>query len=181
MFRLSAAKLIVLTVVTFFLDLYIAPFLTINGIKPDLWILLLLFYAFRVDWKRAPILAFGIGLMKELLSTRFFGIEIFSLGIPTLLLSYLIGKVEREDPIILISSAAIFSFAYELLSLASFVYLKGAYALLVDLLIRALWISLYTIVSFPLFFSFLEYLASPRARNFLRRDRHAERYRETFQ
>ncbi len=162
MLRLSSRKLIILVLVVFFLSLYAIPFFKIREIQPDLWILLVLFYAFRVDYKRAPLFSLGIGLLKDILSTRFFGLEIFSLGMVTILLSYVLGKIERDEPVNLIVSAVVYSLLYEMLACAGFVFLNGSYDLLPEFLARSCWRSFYTVVSFPLAFPFFEAIAEGR-------------------
>lgn len=151
-----------LVFLVFFLSLYLLPFFAVRGVKPDLGVLLVLFYAFRVDHKKAPLFSFGVGFLKDLFSTRFFGIEIFSLGFVTLLLSYVLGKVEREEPINLVVSTALFSVLYEILACASYIFLNGDYSLWPEFVIMSLWRSLYTVAVFPAFFILFQSIAEGR-------------------
>ena len=163
MIIVSKGKLGLLVFLVFFLSLYIvAPVLSIRGIQPDLWVLLLLFYAFRVNWKKMPFFAFFIGLLKDFLSTRFFGLETFSLGILAILLSYVMGKVEREDPVTFVVSAFLFSLFYEWMLCAGFVITSGSYTLLPYFFLRSFWSAVYTVAVFPPAFLVFQFFTEER-------------------
>ena len=168
MFRLSTGKLALLFFLTFFLTVYFVPFLNLGGMAPDLWNLLILFYAFRVDWKKVSMLALAAGWMKDLISLRFFGIEIFSLGILSLLLNYAVSKLEREDPLIGILCVFLFCLLDEWLSVGSVLFLKGQAAFCLPLFTRGFWSAVYTLAVYPLVFMFFSYLGEPRRRNYQR-------------
>ncbi len=163
MIRVPRSKLILLVFLVFFLSLYFtAPVLSIRGIQPDLWVLLLLFYAFRVDWKKAPLFAFTLGLLKDFLSIRFFGLETFTLGAAAILLSFVLGKVERDDPLNFVVSAFLFSLLYEWMLCAGFALTSGSYALLPYFFARSFWTAVYTVAVFPFAFLIFQYVAEDR-------------------
>lgn len=153
-------------------SLYFLPYLGIQGVCPDGWVLFTLYYAFRVDWKRAPLLALAVGLFKDLMSLRPFGIEIFSLGCVTLILSYVLGKLDREEPVIQVTAVVLFSLLYEVLRTVSLGFLGGFEILPSDVAVRPLGVALYTLVAYPAAFFLFDVVAEgPRRSIFGARSR----------
>lgn len=163
MIRVPKRKIVLLFFLVFFLSLYVVtPVVNVRGIGPDLWVLLLLFYAFRIDWKRSPLFAFSIGLLKDLLSAHFFGLETFALGASAILLSYVLGKVERDDPLIFTVSAFLFTLVYEWIVCAGFALTSDAVPLLPYFLARSFWSAVYTVAVFPFAFLVFQSIAEDR-------------------
>ncbi|MBI4549466.1 MAG: rod shape-determining protein MreD [Candidatus Omnitrophica bacterium] len=165
--RVFSVKSILLVLAVFLISLYALPFIEIRGIKPDFWVLIVLFYAFRADWRTVPFFAFLIGLIKDILSPRYFGVEIFTLGMAALILSYTLGKLERQDPWVVVLSATAFSLIYETGICLGYLFVNGAYELTGILLWRALMISVYTLFCFPWVFFVLDHVADLRRRDWL--------------
>lgn len=162
MLRLSSLEVLGLALITFFLSLYMMPFLAFRGIQPDLWIVLILFYAFRVNWKRVPAFAMAVGCLRDLLSVRVFGVEIFALGVSALLLSYVVGKIERELAWILLASAFLFSLFYDLLRLGTVAYFSAGFELEWLHVARSAATAFYSTAVLLLAFSLFELLTGTR-------------------
>jgi rod shape-determining protein MreD len=160
--RVFSPKSLLLLAAVFMISLYALPFIEIRGVKPDFWVLLVLYYAFRADWRAVPFFAFVVGFIKDILSPRYFGIEIFCLGMAALLLSYTLGKLERQDPLVIVLSASAFSLLYEIGICLGYVFVNATYDLTGILLLRALWISIYTLFCFPPVFFLFDHLADLR-------------------
>lgn len=161
--RVPNSRLFFLVFFVFFISLYVTgPLLSLHGIQPDLWVLLVLFYAFRVEWKRVVLFAFFIGLVRDFLSTRFFGLETFTLGFSAIVLGFALGKVERDDPLTTSVSAFLFSLLYEWMNCVGWAVTGGDYALLPGLLIRSFWAAVYTVAVFPAAFIVFQHMTEER-------------------
>lgn len=170
MLRLSTAKLVLIVTLTFFISLYLVPFIAIRGCRPDLLLLFVIFYSFRVSWKQAPFVALGIGVLKDLLSLRMFGIETFALVAAGVLASFVMGVVEREESVILMTGAFLYSLFYEWVCAAEYAFVCRSFSVFSEQAVRGVWNSLYTMLLLPLLFSFFERIAAGRRSIFAGRE-----------
>jgi len=138
----------VLTLLAFAANLYMAPWIAIGNIKPDLVLLLMLFYFFRVNWKRAPLIAVFLGLFRDVFSTRLFGVETLALGLATWITSAFVGKFEREDPLLMIPIAWIFCVLYEIIAWTT-LRVIGETSAVWQHLPSLFWVTAYTALALP--------------------------------
>ncbi|HNV85839.1 MAG TPA: rod shape-determining protein MreD [Candidatus Omnitrophota bacterium] len=151
-------------------SLYLFPSFAIGGIKPDFLLLFLIFYSFRISWKQAPLVAFLIGIIKDVFSVRVFGLETFSLVSSGFLARYLMGKIEREDFLILVSGGFVYAMFYESVCAAEYAFLERSFAVFSAQLVRGFWSALYTVCFLPLAFVLFEKLSGGRASIFAGRE-----------
>ncbi len=147
-------RLILVLLLLFWIELSILPFCSIRNIKPDLIFIFIAFYAFQIDWKRLVPLAFVLGIIRDLLTNSFFGIETASLIGGALLLQFFADQFYREKRWVQI--LGLFSFSCFTLFLYSiFVFVTEGRYLDERMLIKTFFISAYTTAAgailFPLF------------------------------
>ena len=92
------------------LELSLLPFFSIRQIKPDFFLIFLAFYAFRVHWKHILTLAFLVGLIQDLLTNSFFGLETASYVGGAILLQFLAIRFNQDK--LWIELASLFSFSF---------------------------------------------------------------------
>lgn len=75
----SNKRLIFILVGLVWIQFSLLPLFSIGGIKPDFFFIFLAFYAFQIHWKPVVGLAFLIGLVRDLITNSFFGLETASI------------------------------------------------------------------------------------------------------
>jgi len=170
MLKLAPPRIIFIVLLTSLASLYLFPLFAICGIKPDFLLLFLIFYSFRVSWKQAPVLAFLIGAIKDILSVRVFGMETFALVSAGFLARYLMGKIEREDFLILVSGGFVYSMFYEFVCAAEYAFFERSFTVFSSQMVRGFWSSLYTVCFLPAAFVFFEKFSGDRASIFAGRE-----------
>lgn len=78
------------------LEFSLLPILTVGQIKPDFFLIFLVFYAFRINWKRIVTLAFFVGLIQDLTTNSFFGLETASCVGASVLLRFVAIRLDRD-------------------------------------------------------------------------------------
>jgi len=121
-----------------------------------------IFYSFRVSWKQAPLVAIGVGILKDILSLRMFGIETFALVSAGILASFVMGVVEREESVILMTGAFLYSLFYEWVCAAEYAFISRSFAVFSEQAVCGFWNSLYTVLFLPLIFPVFERIAAGR-------------------
>lgn len=153
--RLFANRQLILTLILlFWIEISILPFCSIHGIKPDLIFIFIAFYAFQIGWKQLIPLAFVLGIIRDLLTNSFFGVETASLVGGALLLQFFADQFYRDER--WIQAFGLFSFSWFTLMLYSiFTLVVDGQFLVEQMLSKTFFISLYTAVLgtllFPLF------------------------------
>lgn len=145
-------RLIPALLILVWLELTIFPFFFIWGIKPDLFLLFLAFYAFRIDRRGIIPLAFLLGFVKDLLTHSFFGLETASHAAGAVLLQFFAVRFDRDER--WIQLAGLFSFSWcTLIFYFLAAWLVGApYQLNEAMFVKSFFISGYTTsVGFVLF------------------------------
>jgi len=102
-------RLILVLAGLIWLELSCVPYISIRMIRPDLFFIFLVFYAFRVSWKNVIAIAFLLGFLRDLLSNTFFGLETASYTVAALGLRFLAIRLDREKR--WIQLASLFSFS----------------------------------------------------------------------
>lgn len=166
MFRAHPARLIFVLFVFLFLTLAFVPFISIDGVGPDLFFIFLVFYAFHISWKTVPIPAFLIGLAKDILTNSYFGLETFSLVTASILLGLAASKIERDNAWLRYLVTFIFSVTAMSVFSVSFLILEGSPRLIAFSFARVFYVSVYTVFVSPLVFFFLDRLLKVRSRQY---------------
>ena len=94
------------------------PLFSIGQIKPDFLFVFIAFYAFQINWNRVLTLAFCVGLVRDLLTNSFFGLETASCVGGALLLRFFATRFDRDKRWIQLASLFAFSWFSLLLFLA---------------------------------------------------------------
>lgn len=146
-------RLIFILILLFWIEVSILPFCSIRGIKPDLIFIFITFYAFQIDWKRLVPLAFVLGIIRDLLTNSFFGLETASFVGGALLLQFFADQFYRERWIQILG---LFLFSWATLILYSiFTFITEGHYFNERMLAQTFFISIYTTVIgailFPIF------------------------------
>lgn len=115
-------------------------------------------------------MAFLIGAIKDILSVRVFGMETFALVSAGFLARYLMGKIEREDFLILVSGGFVYSMFYEFVCAAEYAFFERSFTVFSSQMVRGFWSSLYTVCFLPAAFVFFEKFSGDRASIFAGRE-----------
>jgi rod shape-determining protein MreD len=150
---LADRKLIAILLVLAWMELSLIPALSIRMVKPDLFFVFLVFYAFRVNWHRVTVLALMLGLLKDLFSNSFFGLETASFTVAAVLLEFLAVQFDREKR--LIQCLSLFAFSWVAMLVYSFLSSVVQADLAVDshltstMFVAALYTTLVALALFP--------------------------------
>ena len=77
-------------------ELSLLPIVTIGSIRPDFFLVFLVFYAFRIDYRSVVELAFFLGLLRDLFTTTSFGLETASFVLGGVFLRSIAIQFDRE-------------------------------------------------------------------------------------
>jgi len=102
-------KLMMMLAVLIWFELSIASYFSVYSIRPDFFLIFLVFYAFRINWKPIVPIAFVLGVSKDIFSNSFFGVETASLALGAVFLEFLAVRFDREKRWIQLST--LFSFS----------------------------------------------------------------------
>ena len=139
-------RLFIVIVATIILQTTCVPYFSINYIKPDLCTALYISLLLRFPHLEAVLLAFFIGLVKELFSNHFFGLEIISLAIPALVFPVIIRKADIENHMVKFCIVFLFSLTSFFIYLSSIIVAEHVYHARTLLFSRMLGASLYTTI-----------------------------------
>ena len=149
-------KLILLFAVLLWFEFSLSPFFTVAGVKPGFLLIFLVFYTFRINWKRVASLAFLAGFSRDLLANSFFGLETASYVCGSILLRFLAGRFDRQKRWIQLASLFAFSWA-SLLLFSGFAFLvQEPYPLTPAALSKTFLASIYTVGLGAFLFPLLE-------------------------
>ena len=140
----SNKRLILTWVSLIWLKLSVIPLMSFKQIKPELFFILLAFYAFRIHWKFVVPLAFFVGFLQDLITNSFFGLETASYVAGATALRFFAMRFDRDKR--WIQLGGLFSFSWLTLLLYSLLtfLVRGPYPFGEWFLIRTFFISIYT-------------------------------------
>ena len=170
MFKYYGPQLIFLTLFALLLELTVVPLFQVQGAKPDLFFILLAFYAFFIYPARTPHFAVFLGLVRELFSGSMLGLETIAYGLSGLMLWLFVSKMEREN---LYNQGAVL-FSYSLLNLMILgiltMNLSDTSLTFYPTLIKILSVSIYTCFVGPFLFEAIRrFLKMSPERDYLKR------------
>ncbi|GEM_PF-3353462 len=108
----TARRIAILSVILIFFEVFLGRVLEFYSVRPDLFLIYIVFWAFVIDRRSAPQIAIVLGLLRDVFSTGFFGAETLSYFIVGLLVSMLSLKVERANFLIHGITCFLFSLAH---------------------------------------------------------------------
>lgn len=147
-------RLIFVLILLFWIEVSLLPYFSIRGIKPDLIFIFITFYAFQIDWKRLVLLAFVLGIVRDLLTNSFFGLETASFVGGALLLQFFADQFYREQWIQILG---LFLFSWVTLILYSiFTFVTEGHYFNERMLVETFFISIYTTAVGAILFPILE-------------------------
>lgn len=129
MFRGISKRIIVLTLLFLLLDVVLIPHFGLRNYSPSFLLVLVVFYAFYVDWENVPYFAFLVGLLREVFSNSAFGLQIISFLIGAFVLRFLLRKVDRESLSMQLLATAIFSVLVLSVFNVGFLMMKSRFSL----------------------------------------------------
>ena len=148
-------RLIFVLIGLIWFQLSFLPLFSVGQIKPDFFFMFIVYYAFRIDWKRVVSLAFLVGLLEDLMTNSFFGLETASYVGGAILLRFIAIRFERDKLWIQLASLFCFSWTALILFLVVSALIHGRFLLDEWGLVKTFLISAYTTavgsLAFPLF------------------------------
>ena len=160
----SNRRLILILVCLIWIEFSLAHYFSLGEAKPNFPFLFLVFYAFRVQWKRLVTLAFGLGLALDLLTNVHFGLQTASLVVGAVILKFFAVRFDRDKR--WIQLACLFSFSWSALlgfALLS-VFVEGPNRMNEWMLGESVFASLYTTAVGACLFPLLEKWLVPALR-----------------
>ncbi|MBU1862813.1 MAG: hypothetical protein KKH94_04010 [Candidatus Omnitrophica bacterium] len=123
------------------------PYVAVGTIRPDLFCALFICLLIRHPNINAMYLAYIIGIIKELYSNNFFGLEITSLVIPALFFPTIIKKADIESYPVRVLIIFLFILSSLFVFICSLIITEGAYHIINSLVNKLLGIALYTTIT----------------------------------
>ena len=154
----SDQRLVLLLLAIVWVELAFLPFFSIGDIKPNFFFIFIAFYAFRINWKRVATLAFFVGLIQDVLTNSFFGLETASCVGGAWLLRFFAGRLDRDKRWIQFASLFAFSWASLLLFAGIEFLIVGNHHFSEWILTKTFLISVYTTLAGTALFPLLEKL-----------------------
>lgn len=161
MYPFSNKRVIFVLLLLMWAELSLVPFFSIRGVKPDFLFIFLAFYAFKVEWKRLIRVAFVVGMLRDLMTNSFFGLETAAFVGSALALQFFAIQFDREKKWIQMVSLFIFSYFNLILFFSLNIFVAGHYQPIDWFWIKVFFISLYTTGVGFLLFPFLERWLQP--------------------
>ena len=150
--RLYTPKVIIYFFILLILDATLAPIFRFGDIRFFLTYLIVIYAAFQWSWKRVLPTASVIGVLRDLMGTGPIGIETFSLIASAVILHFAVQKVEREQTILRMVCAGLFTFFVLLFQGIAYLFLTGINFDVLYYLSFSLGSSLVTGLLVPIFF-----------------------------
>lgn len=145
MYPFANKRLILVALILIWIEASLLPYFAIRNIKPDLIFILIAFYAFQVDWKRLVPLAFLLGVIRDLMTNAFFGVETASLVGGAFLLQFFADQFDRDERWLQLSGLFTFS-CFTLLLYAIFSFVTKPYPIREQVFLNIFFTSVYTTV-----------------------------------
>lgn len=106
-----------------FFEIFLGRSLEIFSVRPDLFLILIVFWAFCIDRQSTVQIALILGLLRDIFSTGFFGIETISYFLIGCLAALVSLKVSKSSPWM----RAVALFIFSLLNLCFFFLLENLF------------------------------------------------------
>ncbi len=147
-------------------EVFLGRFLEFNLIRPDLFLVLIVFWAFCVDRQSAIQISLILGLLRDVFSTGYFGIATLSYFVIGCIISFLSLKLQKHS--LLMRSSILFLFSFANLSLLFILetVLMEQKVIASEVWVSFFWSSAYTALLGGLLVSFLEKRAANRVDDF---------------
>ena len=161
----SNKRLILVLLGLIWFELSFLPLFSIEQMKPDLFFIFLVFYAFQINWKRVVTLAFLIGFIQDLVTNWFFGLQTASYVAGAVLLQFFAIRFDRDKRWIQLTSLCAFSWVSLLLFSFLAFLIQPRYHLGEWVLVKTFLISIYTTVIGAILFPLFEKWLKPALRD----------------
>ncbi len=143
---LSNRRLIFALFVLVWFECSVPSFFQFRTIKPDFFLIFIAFYAFKVERKNVVVIAFILGLIKDLFANSFFGLETISYSLGAMFVKFLSDRLDRDKYVVAVPSLFTFSLV-SLACYAAFAFASGVGQVFdLGVLWRIFYVSLYTTV-----------------------------------
>ena len=83
-------------IILFWCEISISSWLKIQQSRPDFFLLFLVFYAFRIEWRNLIALGLLLGLTRDFFSNSYFGLETASFVASAVILQWVVPRLDRE-------------------------------------------------------------------------------------
>lgn len=157
---LANRRLILILFGLIWLKLTLSPVLSVHSVRPDLFFIFLVFYAFRIHWKPIVPLAFLMGLIQDLVTNSFFGMSIAAYVGAAALLRLFVIRFDRDKLWIQLASLFVFSWtASTLFLILCFVTRSMVYVnewIVLKPLLIAFYTTAFGALLFPMFGKWLQ-------------------------
>lgn len=97
MFGTSIRRIGLFFLVIVFFEIFFGRILEIFGFRPDLFLIVIVFWAFVINRHTAPQIAIVLGLIRDFFATGFFGAETLSYFLCAVFISVVSLKLNRQN------------------------------------------------------------------------------------
>ena len=149
-------RLVLVVVGIVWLEFSFLPLLSLKDIKPDFFSIFLAFYAFRVNWRQIVPLAFFVGVVQDLITNSFFGLETVSYVGGALLLRFFAIRFDQEKRWVQLAGLFSVSWLVFIIFLVFSFLFEVHYSSGEWILTKTVLIALYTTILGSLLFPLLE-------------------------
>ena len=115
--RVLSGRVILYLLTLLVLDLAIVPFFRIGFAQPSLGYLMILYATFQWDIRKTIPVALAVGLLRDLVNSPWFGMEMLSCAAAGFLLESVIQKIERTALLFRFLISFVFILLIEILNL----------------------------------------------------------------
>lgn len=157
MYRILSVKVIFLALLFTVADMTISPLFQVGGLRFYFTILFIFYTAYHNGWHRILPLSFLVGLLRDLLGSQLFGIEMMSFVLAALLLDFVLQKMERGFFSLWVALCFLFTSLVLCLELLSTAFLTGQIQISWYVLALAFGSGFYTAVAMPFYFAAIDF------------------------
>lgn len=150
--RVFSIKVISYVVLLYVLDVTVMPFVAVGIFKPSLLYLMILYAAFRWHWKKIIPMGILVGLLRDFMSSTYWGIETGILVLSSYALCLFVQKIERYSLLMRITTAFIFILTVLFLNLIAGGLAEGLTEISWNILLNAFGMAVASAFVMPLFF-----------------------------
>jgi rod shape-determining protein MreD len=100
----------IILLVTFVLQSTFFNYIKIMGVKPDLLLVIVVIYALHNEEKSGGLFGFAAGLLQDIITGKYLGLNSFTKGIIAFFVSHMEQKIYKENiiiPVMLVFTASI--------------------------------------------------------------------------
>lgn len=152
MYRVFSNKVIAYLFVLLIIDLCIAPALRIRMVQPIFLYLMIVYAGFNWDWGKSVHVAILAGILRDLTSSQFIGLETATLSGLAIVLETMLHKMDRESTTAKVMATFFFVYASCLTTLVIAWTARSGIGINAHTILHSFYTAIYTTAVMPVFF-----------------------------